>query len=159
MPPVNHLAQAEQRIGVANHLLTRTYPMVKDSRILLAVAKELHTAASNTATALLEFEKSQKRIPVLVNDPASRVELLQDALAFHKMGKEYKDAVKELHHIIVEHEKSPIEFAQPDRFVICDKEYQLTTVTHDNLKKSMSTIRKFITDVNKVTNAGVAVQR
>ena len=157
MPSVNHLTQAEQRLGVANHLLTRTYPMVNDSRILLAVAKELHTAATSTVSALLEFEKASKRIPALVVDPASRLELLSDALKTHKMDKEFQKNVQELHNVIVEHEKSPIEFAKADRFVICDKDYSLTTVTHDNLKKSMSTIRKFIADVSKVTNAGITV--
>lgn len=155
----NHLTHAEQRLGVANHLLTRTYPMVKDSRILLAVAKELHTVATSTMLALLEHEKSQKRIPALVSDPASRVELLADALSYHKFDSKFQESVKKLHEIVVEHEKSPVEFAAVDRFVICDKDYKLTTVTHDFLKSTVSTLRKFITDVQKVTNAGVPVQR
>lgn len=131
--------------------------MVKDSRILLAVAKELHTVATETSTALLEFEKSQKRIPALVNDPASRIELLEDALTFHKLDPKFQDVAKRLHEIVVEHEKSPIEFAKPDRFVISDKDYSLTIVTHDALKTDMSTLRKFITAVQGIVNARVTV--
>ncbi|HSU72740.1 MAG TPA: hypothetical protein VLJ21_02735 [Candidatus Binatia bacterium] len=153
----NHLPHAEQRLGVASHLLTRTYPMVKDSRILLAVAKELHTVATSTMLALLEHEKAEKRIPALVMDPASRVELLSDAIAHHKLDPKFQEAVQKLHEIVVEHEKSPIEFAKPDRFVICDKDYKLTTVTHDFLKTTLSTLRTFITEVQKVTHARVPV--
>jgi hypothetical protein len=159
--PQNHLADAQQRLGVANHLLGRTYLMVKDSRILLAVAKELHAAAVSATSALLEFERKNKRIPVLVNDPASRLELLEEAVAFHKLNASFSKSAKELHAIVVEHEKSPVEFAKPDRFVICDKDYQLTTVTDVSLKSSVSSLREFISAVSTIIvsedHAGVAV--
>ncbi len=141
------LSDAQQRLGIANHLLTRTYPMVNDSRILLAVAKELHAASLSGMTALLEHDKATKRIPVLVNNIQSRLELLDESLDAHGFDKSFHKTISTLHNIVTLHEKAPVEFTKPDRFVICDKDYQLTTVTVDSLKQSLSSVRKFVDSV------------
>ncbi|MBI4145335.1 hypothetical protein HY493_03970 [Candidatus Woesearchaeota archaeon] len=156
------LQEAQQRLGVANHLLGRTYPAVNDSRILLAVAKELQQALLDTTNALLEQELAAKRIPALVKDPDSRLELLQEALEHHDSDASYHAAVKEFSDLIALHQNSPVEFAKPDRFVICDKDYKVTTVTADTLKRSLATARSFIQAVERIVsedNARITVQR
>lgn len=157
-----HLPDAQQRLGVANHLLTRTYPLVNDSRMLLAVAKELHQANMSAMSAFLENEFAMKRIPALPQFTESRMELLEEAIQHHSLNKDYLKNIKELHNITVTHEKSPIEFAKPDKFVICDNEYKLTTVTVDQLKASLSISRQFIDKVSQLLsgeNGRVSLQR
>ncbi len=148
----NYLADAQQRLGVANHLLGRTYPMVNDSRILLAVAKEIHAAAISGMSALLEQDLKARRIPALVKDMDSRLELLEESLEQHKISAAHHKTVAQLQELMVLHEKAPVEFSKPDRFVLCDKDYKLTSVTVDSLKKFMSGVRGFVADVEKVVS-------
>ncbi|MBI4150699.1 hypothetical protein HY492_01090 [Candidatus Woesearchaeota archaeon] len=146
------LAEAQQRLGVANHLLGRTYPMVNDARILLAVAKELHNAAFAGMDALLAHDKAAKRIPALVKNVDGRLELLQESLAVHKLSPQFHKTVTQLHAIISLHEKAPVEFTKPDRFVLCDKDYQLTTVTVASVKQLLSQTRSFLDSVSPIVS-------
>ncbi len=146
------LAEAQQRLGVANHLLGRTYPMVNDAHILLAVAKELHTAAFEGMNALLEYDKAAKRMPALVKNVDGRLELLEESLASHKLNPQFHKTITQLHSIISLHERAPVEFTKPDRFVICDKEYQLTTVTVDSVKQMLSQVRAFIDSISPIVS-------
>ena len=157
----SHLEEAERRLGVANHLLTRTYPLVNDSRMLLAVAKELHLVNTLATNAFLETELATKRIPVLPKNPEIRIELLEESVQRHSLGEDILKNVKDLHEVIVTHEKSPVEFAKPDKFVICDKDYKLITVTVDILKSALSTTRTFVESVNKIVSEDerIPVQR
>lgn len=152
----NYLDDAQQRLGVANHLLGRTYPMVNDSRILLAVAKEVHASAMSGVTALLEHDLAKRRIPALVKNIDGRLELLEESLEAHKLKKEYHATVRQLQDVMDLHEKAPVEFAKADRFVLCDKDYKLTTVTVESLKKFLSSVRGFVADVEKVVSDGHA---
>ena len=158
--PADSLSDAEQRIGIANHLLTRTYPMVNDSRILLAVAKELHQAAFSCVDALLLHEHATKRIPALVKNVDSRLELFQEAVAHYGFDPALQKSVAHLHAVIGLHERAPVEFGKPDRFVICDKDYQVTTVTVDSLKQSLSHCRTLASAIRRVSeDARIPVQR
>jgi hypothetical protein len=146
------LAEAQQRLGVANHLFGRTYPMVNDAHILLAVAKELHAAAFAGMNALLEHDKAAKMIPALVKNVDGRLELLGESLAAHKLNPQFHKTVTQLHAIITLHEKAPVEFTKPDRFVICDKDYTVTTVTVDSVKQMLSQTRQFIDSINTIVS-------
>ena len=158
MRATKNITEAQQRLGVANHLLTRTYPLVQDSRMLLAVTKELHAANAAAITALLENELANKRIPAILSNPESRMDLLTDSLKQHSLSQDYMKNAQMFHDIVVLHEKSPVEFATPDKFVICDKDYKLTSVTLENLKSALSTTRSFIDSINKIVSEnGVAV--
>jgi hypothetical protein len=46
----------------------------------------------------------------------------------HGLNSKYEKLVRELHHILSEHKKSPIEFARKDKFIICSPSYQTKTV-------------------------------
>ena len=161
MHVTKHLSEAEQRLGVASHLLTRTYPLVNDSRMLLAVAKELHQVNILATSAFLETELANKRIPVLPKNPETRIDLLEESLKKHSLAEDILKNVKELHEIIVKHEKSPVEFAKPDKFVICDNDYKLITVSVDNLKSALSTTRSYLESINKIVSEDerISVQR
>jgi hypothetical protein len=156
----DHLSVAEQRIGVANHLLTRTYPMVNDSRILLAVAKELNSAAISCVDGLLAHEYATRRIPALVKNIDSRLELFEEAAVHYGFDAALAKAVRNLHEVITLHERAPVEFSKPDRFVICDKEYKVTTVTVDMVKQAMAHCRSLASAVRRVSEDGrIAIQR
>jgi len=97
----------------------------------------------------------------LDTDEAVRQQL-EESMKLHSFNEDYLKNIKELYGIVVTHEKSPIEFAKPDKFVICDSEYKLTEVTEDQLKQSLSISRQFIESVSQrmsEDNGRVSLQR
>ena len=55
--------KAIKNIKIADHMLTQTYPLVKDPRLLLTVLENVFLSLTNAIGALLYFERLYKRVP------------------------------------------------------------------------------------------------
>jgi hypothetical protein len=96
----------------------------------------------------------------LVKNIDSRLELFDEASEHYGFDAALPKAVRNLHDVITLHERAPVEFSKPDRFVICDKEYKVTTVTVDMVKQSMTHCRALSVAVRRVSEDGrIAIQR
>ena len=66
---------ARKRLQVADHLLTITYPLVKDAKLLLTISENLYYCVENAMNALLEHEKLFKKDvthnPILLTNDCS----------------------------------------------------------------------------------------
>ena len=56
--PQEALEKAKVYIRNADHMLTMTYPMVRDPKLLVAVAENLFNGLTSTVTALLYHERA-----------------------------------------------------------------------------------------------------
>ena len=54
---------AKQKIKVADHIISVTYPLVKDPKLLLGVLENIHSALMHCISAILEYDRLFKRIP------------------------------------------------------------------------------------------------
>ena len=144
--------KAKKRISVADHILSVTYPLVKDTKLLLAVIENIFLAYTNTIGSLLYYERVFKKIPPFQENFESKFTMFKET-CIHKynIDRSYIADIQDLKNIIISHKKSPVEFARKDRFVICSDNYKLKTVSVDELKKQIDKAKLFIQEINNIT--------
>ena len=69
---------ANKKLQLADHILTMTYPIVKDPKLLLSVVENLFLAFSYGIGSVLHYERLFKRIPPFPDNFASKFELFRD---------------------------------------------------------------------------------
>ena len=132
-------ARARRSLQIAEHMITRTYPLVNDPKLILAVADDIYTAVMSSMTAIL-VRKNQD----FSDDFSSRFAVFQKIAPDYGFTSEDMAFIKEINNIISEHEESPVEFARKDRFVICDNEYDCKSISLEDMKNYLFRARLFI---------------
>ena len=136
---------ARKKIQIADHMLTMTYPFVKDPKILLAVLENVFLAMINSMGSILHFERTYKKIPPFQDTFVSKFNLFKQKCApKFNIERHYLNTIQELREVIKEHRDSPIEFSRKDSFVICTNEYDLRTITLDSIKGYISSAKSFV---------------
>jgi len=143
--------KANKHIHIADHLLSVTYPLIKDNKLLLAVIENIFLAYTNTIGSLLYFERTFKRIPPFQDNFESKFTMFRETCVLkYKIDKSYVSDIQDLKNIILAHKKSPVEFTRKDRFVICSDNYKLKTISIDELKKQIDKAKLFIQEMNNI---------
>src|SRR3989338_5812338 len=102
---------ARKRVQVADHMLTMTYPLVKDPKLLLAVMENIFLALTNSIGALLHYERIYKRVPPFQDTFASKFNLFQNKCSQrYSIDNEHLMMIQEIKDMILQHKKSPVEF-------------------------------------------------
>ncbi|MFH1591389.1 MAG: hypothetical protein ABIC95_05685 [archaeon] len=131
---------AGKHLKIADHMLTQTYKLVRDPKILLAVAENLYKSVSASIDAILSWERLYKRIPPYPSNPESKIQLFA-ARSIRRYGfpDSYAKLAQRLHEVIERHRKAPVEFSRKKTFVICDDDYDIKALTEDELKVMLVT--------------------
>ena len=145
--------KAMQKIKVADHMLFMTYPLVKDPKLLLSIIENIFASLDFSMSALLHYEKLFKQIPPFHDTFPSRFEIFKDKMIpKHRLSPNYLKLIREVQGIILEHKKSPVEFARKDKFVICSPSYSLKTVDTNLVKKYIFETKVFANSINKIVS-------
>lgn len=137
--------RAWKKLVAADHILTQSYPLIKDPKLLLASLKNLFEAVDAGLTAILRIEYARKRIPTVGSDFNARVVTFTHYLApRYKIPKEFLRFVGEVRETVKEHEQSPIEFVRKEQYVICDESYRIRTLNESQLKKYIERGKGFL---------------
>ena len=80
---------AGKKLQIADYMLTMTYPLVRDPKLLLSVAENLFLAYSYSISSLLHYERLFKRIPTFQEDFSSKLDMFADrCLGKYGIGEE-----------------------------------------------------------------------
>ncbi|RMF06793.1 hypothetical protein D6764_01435 [Candidatus Woesearchaeota archaeon] len=144
--------KARRNIQVADHMLTITYPMVKDPKLLLAVLENIFLAITNGMASVLYYERLFKKIPPFHDTFESKYNMfVAKIIPRYNIDKKILKIIAEVRDTILEHKKSPVEFARKDSFVICSDNYKMKKITIEELKKYISETKKFLEQMNSIT--------
>ena len=145
--------KALQKIKIADHMLTQTYPLVKDPKLLLAVLDNIFLALSHGMSALLHHERLFKRIPAFVDNFENKFDIYRrKAAPMYSLNRAYVLLIGDVKEIIAAHKKSPVEFARKDSFVICSDSYKMKTISLDKIKDHIALTKKFLRDIAFIVN-------
>jgi hypothetical protein len=148
--------KAAKNIQFADHLLTQTYPTVRDPKLLLAVLENIFLAVTNSMAALLHHERENHRIPPFQDTFDSKFNMLKLKVAQnYGISNEELHFILEVKNLVVSHKQSPVEFAKKDAFVICSDKYNLKTIYYDQMKKFLSQSKELVHKMNQATLSGV----
>lgn len=136
---------AVKHYKTADHMLFMTYPLVKDPKLLLAVTDNVFLALKNSMASILYHDRIFKRIPIFQDNFESMFNMFRYKSALlNKVDKEYITLIQDIHEIIQEHKKSPVEFSRKDSYIICSKDYEFKTISTNKLKDYLLKTKKFL---------------
>ena len=143
---------ADQKLKVADHLLSTTYSLVKEPKLLVSVIENLYQALDSAINAVLEYEKELKNIGVYTNSFEGRLEMFRrKVMPKHDLNHDLIDFLLELKSTLEEHKKSSVEFSRKEKFVITDNDYNLKTLSFDDVKKRLVQTKHYIDELFKIT--------
>jgi len=144
---------ARKKIQIADHMLTMTYPMVKDPKLLLAVMENIFLALTNSIGSLLYYERNYKRVPPFQDTFVSKFNIFnQKCVRMYSIDQEMILMIKEIKDIIMQHKKSPVEFTRNDSFVICSESYRMKTISLEKMRNYITKSKLFIQNINNIIN-------
>jgi len=148
-----HRDISKKKIQIADHILTQTYPLINDPKLLLAGLENIFLALTNSIGSLLYYERLFKKIPPFQNNFSSKFNMFRaKCVPKYNFTNEQVDLIQDTKDIILQHKKSPVEFTRKDRFVICSDNYSMKTISIDKIKDYLSKAKLFIQEINKIVS-------
>jgi hypothetical protein len=137
--------KARRHIVVADHMMSVTYPVVKEPKLLLAVIENIFLAQSNAIDALLHHERAYKRVPPFSEAFESKLHLLKFKCADeYGITTDHIRLFETIHALILKHKESPFEFSRDGKFIICSDEYQLDAISEQHIKDYIRSTKEMV---------------
>ena len=149
---VMDLEEAKKHLLISDHILTMTYPLVNDPKLLLSVIENLNLSFQAGISAVLEYERELKLIPPYHDSPEGRLDVFkQKIIEKYEIPNEYVKMIEDIKSIVEEHKESPVEFSKKDEFVICSDEFKrLKTINVKEMKEYVSKAKIFISSISSI---------
>ncbi len=147
------LSEGKRKLMTADHLVSITYPLVKDNRLLLTAADNLFGAAKNLMVSLLHYDEAFKRIPHFREEYDSMLYWFRSrCMPYYGLSREYTAATDDLRVLLDEHKASTVEFSRKDGLVICSDSYRIRKITVAQLKSYVGILKRMLVDVEGVVS-------
>ncbi|PIY60565.1 hypothetical protein COY95_01115 [Candidatus Woesearchaeota archaeon CG_4_10_14_0_8_um_filter_47_5] len=145
------LEKARRKLHIADHMVCVTYPLLRDNKLLVAALENLFLALTNSMGALLYYERLYKQVPPFHDTFESKFNLFKlKMVRKYRFDTAYLPLMEEIKNIIIQHRKSPVEFARKDSFVICTDNYRTFTVTLVAIKGYIAKTKTFLEKIQSI---------
>ncbi len=138
---------AQQKIQLADYLITMTYPGLKDPKVLLLALENIFLAMMGAMEGVLQFELLYKRIEPYQPTFEGRIHAFAHLTQTYHTDPAIIITARDIKEIITKHQQSPMEFTRKDKYIICSPEYDMTALTLITLKKHLATAKAFVQDM------------
>ena len=136
---------ALKNLKIADHMLTVTYPLVKDPKLLISVVENIFLSLTNSMAAILYLDNMYKVVPTFNDDFSSKYETFKKYCVDRlKIDKEYISLMQTIKGIISAHKKSKVEFAKKDRLIICNDTFDIKSIDKEKLSDYVEKTRSFV---------------
>jgi len=143
--------KAKHYLKIADHMLSTTFPLIKDYNLIPLVVENIFLALTNALAALLHYELLFKRVPLFNETFDSKFKVFNSyCVRRYNFDKEILDVMLSVKNIVLRHRKSPVEFSRKDKFVICSDSYETLTVRLDDVKNYLHKTKIFIQEVHNI---------
>lgn len=141
--------EANKYFDISDHMLTITYPLVNDTKIILTVVDNLYKALINGIDALISHSYYYKKVSGCPSDVEGKIEMFKQLAEKSGFNRESFILIKDLK-VLVEHRKdSPMEFSRGGSHVLADRNYRLKMINLNKAKSFVQEAKVFIERLNK----------
>jgi hypothetical protein len=152
--------KAKATIHKADHMLTMSYPLLNEPKILVSVANSVMRGCDYAMTSLLEHERLFKRIPQYPDNFDSKLLIFRDKIVpKYKINISHVKLVMELKEIAKAHSSSAVEFSKDKKYVMASEDYELRTLTSNDLKKLILKAKLFVDEMQRLTQQNDGIFR
>ena len=142
---------AKKKFNLADHMLNVTYPLVKDTKLLLPIIENIFLSMANAMVAVLYLDRKYKRVPTFADSFEEKFNAFkQYCVHKHNIDKSYIADIHDIKAIITERKKSPVEFIRKDRLVICNQNYRIRTLSTADIRSYLSKAKLFIEEMDNI---------
>lgn len=141
--------ESKKKIYVADHMLSNTYNLLKDSKILLATLQNIYEAFALALSGFLEHERMFKRISHYNPERESELNFFK-LKVYHKydFDEKYIKTIDKIVDTLRAQKDSPIEFTRNQNYIIASDAYDIKKISAEDLKKDIKTCKDFIFEVD-----------
>lgn len=126
--------ESEQKIKTADHLLSITYPVVKEPKLLILVIENVFESLSLMIDWALQTEKIYKKEYETNFDEKFSI-FKRKIVTKYDINKDIIQFIEKIKTIVEEHKKTAVTFIRKEKLIITDENYNLTKITPDECKK------------------------
>lgn len=145
------LQDSNQKLRSADYILTQTYPVVEDPRLLLSIIQKVFSALEDSMTSLLYIERYYKRIPPFEDTFRAKFDIFRYKLVNdYNINREYLLLIKDIEEILRAQKNSPMTFSRKGKFVICTDNYRTREITFQGVKRYIEKSKDFFRTINRV---------
>ncbi|MBD3263097.1 hypothetical protein GF374_01820 [Candidatus Woesearchaeota archaeon] len=142
---------AKKEIEVADHLLYMTYPMIKETKFLLAIAGHIITASRAALQSLLEYERYYKQIEAYPKNFAMEISIYRQKLEEkYKFDPKYYRLLGKLLEVYKYDKNGTMRFRRGNKYILTSHDYDTATLDLNSVKRYSSVTRKFVNDIKAV---------
>ncbi|MBI2040511.1 MAG: hypothetical protein HYT16_00225 [DPANN group archaeon] len=146
---------ARKEIELADHLLYVTYPMIKETKFLLAISEHVIKAANQALHALLEFEHTYKRVEMFSTNFAVMISVYRNKIEpFYNFDQKFYRLLNKMQEIQRMGIESAIRFRHGERYVLAGHDYRLTTIDYESVKRYSNLTKGFVGKIDAIIKAG-----
>lgn len=145
------LDKANRSLNTADHLAYVTYPLIKDTKLVVAILENIHNALTLSVEAMIEYDRTFKRIMSMPPDFQSKLELFKtNSAPRYNIEREHVSMISEINTIMETRKKGMMEFIRNDRLVVCGTDFRTKTVDIEKTKDYVNKSKKFMLKVNNI---------
>ena len=98
-----HREKAIRNMQIADHMLSVTFPMLKEPKLLLAITDNIFLAYTNSIAALLHFERLYKKIPPFNENFESKFNMFKEhCVDRYKIDRSYIVEIQSIKELLIE---------------------------------------------------------
>ncbi len=147
------LARAVQQYQVAVHLLTVTFPLAKEPKLLPGITFNLTSAFECAIETLLVYERKLGLIPAYAEemDFNQKLKLFKEkCVVRNKIPVKYLHLLSQMQHLQQLHQTCPTEFQRGNKLVMCTSRYEMHTVSIKDIKNYVSETKEFLGMITQI---------
>ena len=138
---MNSKEKSLQQLKIAEHLLSITFPLVKDPKLLIGI---IHNLSSCLDYALESVLPENMAVPKSLN---GKIEFLRHN---HHLPEEYVDLIRKIGRLIEFHKKSPVVFKRGEKQVICNDNYDLEVLSAKEIENLIDKTKRLISHIGVI---------
>ena len=147
------IKQAKFQYDTAFHLLNVTYPLINDTKLLVGIINNIFKSMDSAMACLLNYERQLQLVPSYNSSFLGKLDIMQRFSARrNKISPTSLELLRSLHQICKMHQISPMEFRRGDKFIICNKEYDMTYLSAKDVRLWLEECKIFVEQIESQIN-------
>lgn len=147
------MQKAKMILKEADHMISVTYPLLKDPNLIAVVIDKLNTSLDNAVDAILNYEYIYKRIKDVPDDFKQKLAILKEqVLKTYHLDRSIIVLLNEVKEIVEFRKVSAAEFRRKEQFVVCSSGYSTKTVNIKKIKEYIQDTKKFVAKAEGILN-------
>ena len=143
---ISFKAQSVEKLKIAEHLLTTTYVLVKEPKLLMSVVENIYFSFDDVISAFIEYEKQFTQLPSFSQSFDSKFDIFKkNIVPKYSISEDVLKFILSIKVIYDIHQKSQVEFTHKEKFIITDENYNTQSLSFENITALMSKAKEYHT--------------